>query len=47
VRKGRETQLLKIIAALQAARRLARGLHRRQEQSHENADNRDHDQQFD
>ena len=40
-------QLPEVVLALAAAGRLAGGLDRRQEQRHQNADDGDHDQQFD
>ncbi len=42
-----ETKLFEVIGALHAAGRLASLLYRRQEQGHENADDRNNDQQFD
>jgi hypothetical protein len=41
-----QRELLEVIDTLLPPRRFARGLNRRQEQRHQNADDRDHDQQF-
>ena len=43
----RQSQLLEVVGALHAAGRLAGGLHRRQEQGHQDADNGDHDEELD
>jgi hypothetical protein len=43
----RQSDLLEMVAALGAAGRLPRLLHRRQQQRDEDADDGDHDQQFD
>ena len=43
----RQTHLLQVIQALCAPRRLAGRLHRRQQQRHQDADDGDHDEQFD
>ena len=43
----REPHLPQIVRALRPAGRLAGGLNRRQQQRHQHADNRDHDEQFD
>ena len=42
-----QAKLLQIVSTLGPAGRLAGRLHRRQEQGDQNADDRDHDQQFD
>jgi hypothetical protein len=42
-----DADLVQVVGALRAPRRLARGLHRRQQDRHEHADDRDHDQQLD
>jgi hypothetical protein len=42
----RQAELLEVVLALDAAGRFARGLHRRQEQGHENADDGDHHEQL-
>ena len=44
---NRQADVLEIVAALGAAGRLARRLNRRQQQGHQDADDRDHDQEFD
>jgi hypothetical protein len=41
-----QADLLEIVAALHAPRRLARGLHRRQQQRHEDANDGDYHQQL-
>ena len=43
----RDALLLQVVDALRAAGRFARGLHRRQQQRHQNADDGDHHQQLD
>ena len=43
----RDADLLEIVLALRAARRFAGRLNRRQQQGDQDADDRDHDQQFD
>ena len=43
----RDAQLTQIVLALGAARRFASGLHRRDNERHERADDRHDDQQFD
>jgi len=42
-----QSQIMQVVLTLYAPSRFACGLNRRQQQCHENADNRDHDQQFD
>ena len=47
VLRGGQADLLEIVAALRSAGRFARRLHRGQKQRDQNADDRDHHQQFD
>ena len=41
-----QADLLQVVAALNPAGRFARRLHRRQQQSDQNSDDRDHDQEL-
>jgi hypothetical protein len=43
----RQPELLHVVDALGAPRRFSRGLHGRQKQRYQNADDRDHDQKLD
>jgi hypothetical protein len=42
----RDADLLEVVAALRACRRLARLLHRRHQEADQDRDDRDHDEQF-